>query len=74
MVGLHRNSTYEDLQNCILNMVSTRRQLMLVFQTTQEACSDYDVDKLNKLYWKVSRSTSDYNYEVSRSTPADGNH
>eukprot|EP00957_Ditylum_brightwellii_P094452 7191978-Ditylum_brightwellii.AAC.1 len=27
MIGLHRNGTHVDLQNCILNMVPTRRKL-----------------------------------------------
>ena len=55
-------------------MVPTRKQLLLVFQTTHKACSEYDVDKLNKLYWAVSRSTHNKNYKVNRSTQADGNH
>eukprot|EP00957_Ditylum_brightwellii_P169677 12914861-Ditylum_brightwellii.AAC.1 len=63
MIGFHRNCTYEELQNCILNMVPTRRQLLLVFRTTQEAFSDYDVEQLNQLCWEVSKATTDYNYE-----------
>ena len=31
MIDKHRDSTYEELQKCILNMVPTRRQLLLVF-------------------------------------------
>ena len=68
MIGHHRNSFYEELQNCILNMVPTRRQLLLVFRTTQEACSDYDVEQLNNLYWEVTTSLCSKNNEVSRST------
>ena len=60
-------STYEELQKCVLNMVPTRRQLLLVFQTTM-LDSDYDVDQLNILYWEVTRATKDNNNEVSRST------
>ena len=68
MIGLHRNSSYEELQNCILNMVPTRRQLLLVFRTTQEVCSDYDAEQLNNFYWEVTRSVHSKNNEVSRST------
>jgi hypothetical protein len=68
MIEHHRNGCYKELQNCILNMVPTRRQLLLVFQTTQETWTGYNVDQLNKLYWAVSKATLDYNYEVSRST------
>eukprot|EP00957_Ditylum_brightwellii_P130585 9961295-Ditylum_brightwellii.AAC.1 len=74
MIWRHRNGSYVDLQNCILNMVPTRRQVQLVFRTTQKAFSDYDVDKSNKLYWEVTRSVRNKNYEVSRSTQPDGNH
>eukprot|EP00957_Ditylum_brightwellii_P209141 15360520-Ditylum_brightwellii.AAC.1 len=73
MIESHRDGSCEELQNSILNMVPRRRQLLLVFQTTQETWSDYAVNELNKLYWKLSRSTPDYNYEVSRSTLADDN-
>jgi hypothetical protein len=74
MIGHHRNGSYKELQNCILNMVPTRRQLLLVFQTTQETWSDYNVDQLNKLYWAVTRSKHNKNNKVSRSTQADDNH
>eukprot|EP00957_Ditylum_brightwellii_P086214 6560279-Ditylum_brightwellii.AAC.1 len=63
MIEEYREGSYEELQNCILNMVPTRRPLLLVFQTTQETWADYNVDQLNKHY-----------YVVSRSTQADGNH
>eukprot|EP00957_Ditylum_brightwellii_P082328 6260236-Ditylum_brightwellii.AAC.1 len=49
MIGLQRNGYYIDLQNCILNMVPTTRQLLLVFQTTQETFSDYDVEQSDKI-------------------------
>jgi hypothetical protein len=62
------DSTYEELQKCILNMVPTRRQLLLVFRTTILADSDYDVDQLNRVYWEVNRATKVNDNEVSRST------
>ena len=62
------DSTYEELQKCILNMVPTRRQLLLVFRTTKLVDSDSDVDQLNKLYWEVTRAAKENNNEVSRST------
>jgi hypothetical protein len=60
--------TYEELQKFILNMVLTRRQLLLVFQTTMLADSDYDVGQLNRVYWEVTRATKFNDNEVSRST------
>jgi hypothetical protein len=67
MIRKHMRSTYEELQKCVLNMVPTRRQLLLVFRTTM-LDHDYDVDQLNKLYWEVTRVTKRNNNEVSRST------
>ena len=67
MIRKHMKSTYEELQKCVLNMVPTRRQLLLVFRTTMLE-SDYDVDQLNILYWEVTRATKANNNEVSRST------
>ena len=67
MIRKHMKSTYEELQKCVFNMVPTRRQLLLVFQTTMLE-SDYDVDQLNILYWEVTRATKANNNEVSRST------
>eukprot|EP00957_Ditylum_brightwellii_P096701 7364895-Ditylum_brightwellii.AAC.1 len=63
MIEEYIDGSYEELQNCTLNMVPTRRQLLLVFQATQETWADFDVDQSNKHY-----------YEVSRLTQADGNH
>eukprot|EP00957_Ditylum_brightwellii_P105189 8018086-Ditylum_brightwellii.AAC.1 len=63
MIEDYRNGSDKELEKCILNMVPTRRQLLLVLRTTMEAYAEYDVDQLNKHY-----------YEVSRSTQADGNH
>ena len=56
MIEEYTEGSYEELQNCILNMVPPRRQLLLVFQTAQETWSDYDVEQLNQLYYAVSRS------------------
>ena len=67
MIQKHMKSTYEELQKCVLNMVPTRRQLLLVFRTTMLE-SDYDVDQLNNLYWEVTRATKANDNEVSRST------
>ena len=67
MIRKHMKSTYEELQKCVLNMVPTRRQLLLVFRTTMLE-SDYDVDQLNNLYWEVTRATKANDNEVSRST------
>eukprot|EP00957_Ditylum_brightwellii_P031152 2360275-Ditylum_brightwellii.AAC.1 len=63
MIEDYRSGHYEELEKCILNMVPTRRKLLLVFRTTMEAYTDCNVDQLNKHY-----------YEVSRTTQADGNH
>eukprot|EP00957_Ditylum_brightwellii_P155936 11869877-Ditylum_brightwellii.AAC.1 len=63
MVENYKNGSCEELEKCILNMVPTQRQLLLVFRTTVEAYADYDVDQLNKHY-----------YEMSRTTQADGNY
>eukprot|EP00957_Ditylum_brightwellii_P131385 10020070-Ditylum_brightwellii.AAC.1 len=63
MIEVYRNGSYEELDKCIRNMVPTRRQLLLVFRTTMIAVEDYNVTKLNDLY-----------YEVRRTTQADGNH
>eukprot|EP00957_Ditylum_brightwellii_P003451 261542-Ditylum_brightwellii.AAC.1 len=63
MIARHTDSTYKELQNCILNMVPTQRQLLLVFQTTKVVDSDSDVDKSNNLYWGVTRAMKDKNKE-----------